>query len=59
MRDRLAQLAHEYADPAAMPGRDKVMTHMKAQGYQGWTSKTTAEKAIAAFKATRSNGDPQ
>jgi hypothetical protein len=61
MRTRLAQLAQEYPNVADVPGRDKAMAHMKAQGYPGWASKTTAEKAIAAYKASREteNGAPQ
>jgi hypothetical protein len=56
VRERAAQLADEFPDPAAMPGRDKVMAHMTGRGYAGWTTKTTAEKAIAAHKAASEDG---
>lgn len=50
-RERLAQLAQEF--PGDMPGRDKVMAHMRAQGYDGWTSKGPAEQLMKTLRAQR------
>lgn len=50
-RQRLADLAREF--PGDLPGRDKVMAHMRAQGYDGWSSKVPAQALIDLLRAQR------
>jgi hypothetical protein len=50
-QSRLADLAREF--PGELPGRDKVMTHMREQGYEGWSSKQPATILINLLRAQR------
>jgi hypothetical protein len=50
-QQRLGDLAHEF--PGDLPGRDRVMAHMQAKGYEGWTSKGPAQKLIDLLRGQR------
>ncbi|GAA2347099.1 hypothetical protein [Dactylosporangium salmoneum] len=55
-QSRLADLAREF--PGDLPGRDKVMAHMREQGYQGWSSKEPAKTLINLLRAQRADAQP-
>lgn len=53
-RTRLGDLAQEFpAHLGDLPGRDKVMAHMKSKGFEGWASKAPAAQLIGLLKSQR------